>query len=241
VSEVRIYPNGDGLARAAAECFVARAEEATATRGRFVTVLSGGSTPRAAYALLASETFALQVDWQHVHVFWSDERCVPPNHPDSNYRMARETLLDQAPIPPDNIHRMRGELLPQQAAAAYRQELEATLGADGRFDLILLGMGTDGHTASLFPETTALEEQELTTVAVYVDRLQTWRVTLTLPTINAARHALFLVSGAAKAGIVQAVLESPERQFPAQQVRPESGQLVWLLDAPAAGKLEREM
>jgi 6-phosphogluconolactonase len=249
MNEIETYSDADLLALAAAEHFVALAAEAIAARGRFTVALAGGSTPRAAYALLASDEFAARpstplrtgVDWARVHVFWGDERCVPPDHPDSNYRMAREALLDKIPILADNVHRVRGELPPDQAAAIYQAELEAVLSASGRLDLILLGMGTDGHTASLFPGTVALEERELAVVAVYVERLQTWRVTLTLPAINTARQVLFLVTGAGKAETLQAVLEGPKGPYPAQRIRPTSGQLAWLVDTAAAGRLKEQV
>ena len=157
------------MTRAATEHFVAQAAQAIAAHGRFVVALAGGSTPRATYSLLASSEFAAQVDWLRVHVLWGDERCVPPNHRDSNYRLAREALLNRVPIPNANVHRIRGELPPAQAAATYESELETTLGADGRFDLILLGLGTDGHTASLFPGTPALEERTRWVVENYVE------------------------------------------------------------------------
>jgi 6-phosphogluconolactonase len=239
MADVHTYPDATKLARAAAERFVALATEAIAARGQFAVALSGGSTPRATYALLASGEFAARVDWPRVHVFWGDERCVPPGHPDSNYRMAREALLDDIPIPAENVHRIRGELPPDQAALAYQAELEAVLGANGRFDLMLLGMGADGHTASLFPGTTALDERERAVVAVYVERLHAWRVTLTLTTINAARQILFLAIGAAKAETLRAVLEGPAGRLPAQSIRPTAGQLTWMVDAAAASQITR--
>jgi 6-phosphogluconolactonase len=238
MSEFRVYPDGDSLARAAAEHFVTLAAEAIAARGRFVVTLSGGSTPRAAYSLLASDEFAARVDWPRVHVFWGDERCVPPDHHDSNYRMAREAWLDKVPILADNIYRIQGELDPHQAATDYQAELETVLGAAGRFDLILLGMGTDGHIASLFPAATALEERERPAVAVYVEQLQTWRVTLTLPIINAARHVLFLVSGVAKAETLARVRAG--EPLPASLVQPIQGQLTWLVDQNAASDRKNE-
>jgi 6-phosphogluconolactonase len=228
----KIYPDSVELARAAAEHFTTIAENTIITRGQFTVALAGGSTPRATYALLASDEFATRLNWQHVHVFWGDERCVPPDHPDSNHRMAREALLDHVPIPTDNIHRIRGELNPEQATSIYRDDLKTTLGSDGRFDLVLLGMGTDGHMASLFPGTTALEERKRAAVAVYVEKLQSWRVTLTLPTINAARHVLFLVSGSAKATVLAQI--SAGKSLPAGLVRPSHGQLTWLVDKDAA-------
>jgi len=238
------YPDGAGLARAAAEHFVVLAEKAVAARGQFNVALAGGSTPRATYALLADGEFAAKVDWPRVHVFWGDERAgkqhpfVPPDHPDSNYALAREALLDHAPLPAGNVHRIRAELPPPQAAALYQKELEAGLGAAGRFDLILLGMGADGHTASLFPGTLALEEKTRWVVENYVASLDSWRVTLTLPVINAARQVLFLVSGTAKAETLARV-RAGER-LPAALVHPSPGRLTWMVDSAAAGQLERE-
>jgi 6-phosphogluconolactonase len=227
----KVYANAAELARAAAEHFIALAADAIADRGKFTVALAGGSTPRATYALLASDEFAAQVDWQHVHVFWGDERCVSPHHPDSNYRMAREALLDHVPIPADNMHRIQGELNPEQAASIYRNDLKAVLGIDGRFDLVMLGMGDDGHTASLFPGTAALEEREHAVVAVYVEKMQSWRVTLTLPVINASCHVLFLVSGAAKVDALACIYAG--EPLPAALVRPTSGQLTWMMDEDA--------
>ncbi len=231
MSEIVVYPDAARLARAAAEHFVTLAREAIAARGQFVAALSGGSTPRAAYALLATDEFAGGVDWARAHLLWGDERCVPPDHPDSNYRMARQALLDKISILPENIHRMQGELPPDQAAALYQAELETVLGVAGRFDLILLGMGADGHTASLFPGTTALQERERAVAAVYVERLPAWRLTLTLPVLNAARHVLFLVSGAEKAPTLARVHAG--EPLPAGQVRPHQGELTWLVDRAA--------
>ncbi|MDY6874808.1 MAG: 6-phosphogluconolactonase [Chloroflexota bacterium] len=248
MADVQVYPDADSLARVTAECFVTLAAEAIIARGRFVVALSGGSTPRATYALLASREFAPRVDWSCVHVFWGDERCVPPDHPDSNYRLARQVLLDQIPISADNIHRIRGELNPGQAAVAYQAELETVLGADGRvgsrsqpssrgrLDMILLGMGADGHTASLFPGTAPLHEQTRWVVAHYVEKLGAWRVTLTPSAINAARHIVFIVTGGGKAKRLREVLLGPYRPdvLPAQIVRPADGRLRWLVDTAAA-------
>jgi len=236
MAEIRTYPDAASLARAAAEHFVTLATAAIAARGQFVVALSGGSTPRATYTLLASDEFTARVDWPRVYVLWGDERCVPPDHPESNYRMAREVLLDKIPIPAENVHRIRGELPPDQAAMAYQAELEAVLGTGGRFDLILLGMGEDGHAASLFPGTAALHEQTRWVVAHYVDKLSAWRVTLTPVAINAAAHVTFLISGAGKAERLQEVLDGPHQPdvLPAQIVRPTDGRLLWLADAAAA-------
>jgi 6-phosphogluconolactonase len=248
MNEFRVYPDADSLARAAAEHFTNLATEAMAARGRFVVALSGGSTPRTTYALLASDEFAGRVDWPRVHVFWGDERCVPPDHSDSNYRMARETLLDHVPLPTRNVHRLPDEMEPEQAAGEYERTLRSFFAQqprgketrDGkpipRFDLVLLGMGEDGHTASLFPGTAALHEQTRWVVAHYVDKLSAWRVTLTPVAINAAAHVTFLVSGAGKAERLREVLDGQHQPdvLPAQIVRPTDGRLLWLADAAAA-------
>jgi 6-phosphogluconolactonase len=240
--EIIVKPDPSAVARAAAERIVAQASAAIADRGKFSVALAGGSTPGATYALLASDKFAARVDWPRVHVFWGDERCVPPHDPGSNYRMADEALLSNVPIPANNLHRVRGELEPQAAAESYAAELRAFFGAPWpRFDLVLLGMGNDGHTASLFPGSAALQETEQPVVAVtahYQDR-PACRVTLTPRAINGSRQVLFLVSGGAKAGTLQAVLEGPGGRHPAQHIRPRAGQLTWLLDAAAASQLKR--
>jgi len=213
--------------------------------------LAGGSTPRATYALLATEEFAARVDWPRVHVFWGDERCVPPDHPGSNYRMAREALLDHVPLPARNVHPIHGEISPEEAAADYERTLRAFFAwnsggrgsRDGapipRFDLVLLGMGENGHTASLFPSTAALHEQTRWVVAHYVENLEAWRVTLTPIVINAAANVTFIVSGAGKAERLQQVLRGPCRPdlLPAQLIRPTDGRLVWVVDAAAAALL----
>jgi 6-phosphogluconolactonase len=243
MTEIRVFPDGASLAAAAAERFVYLAGKAVAERGRFGVALSGGSTPKATYARLAADENAARVDWPRVHVFWGDERCVPPDHPGSSFRMAREALLDQVPLPEGNLHRVRGELDPEEAAQAYALELGAFFGAEWpSFDLILLGVGSDGHTASLFPGSPALDERRHPVVAVtahYEDR-PAQRVSLTLPAVNAARQVIFLVAGASKAGIVSAVLEGPPGRYPAQLIQPAAGKLAWMMDAPAASQLQGE-
>ncbi len=234
MADVQVYPDANSLARAAAEYFVTLAAEAITARGRFVVALSGGSTPRATYTLLASTEFAPRVDWARVQVFWGDERCVPPDHPESNYALARETLLDHVPLPEGNIHRIRAELDPRRAAALYQEELEAVLGTEGRFDLVLLGIGADGHTASLFPGTLALEEKTRWVVENYVESLSAWRVTLTLPVLNAARQVTFLLSGAPKAETLARV-RAGER-LPAALVHLSLGRLTWMVDRDAVGE-----
>jgi len=197
---------------------------------------------------LATPELMTRVDWRRVLLFWGDERCVPPDDPASNYRMAREALLDHVPIPAGNVHRMRGEMEPGEAAAEYERTLRAfltpaleeTSAVDGvpvsRFDLILLGMGEDGHTASLFPRSSALGERKRMAVATYVDNLQSWRVTLTPVLINAAAQVTFIVSGEHKAEALRQVLSGPHQPdlLPAQAVRPRSGSLLWMVDAAAA-------
>jgi 6-phosphogluconolactonase len=234
------------LMEAAALRIAAACEEAVRARGRFTFVLSGGSTPRKLFALLASDKFVSRIDWTRVQFFWGDERCVPPDDPRSNYRMARESLLDSIRADPSQVHRMRGEDPAERAAAAYESTLHEFFGLDAgspppEFDLILLGMGADGHTASLFPGTAALEERERWVVASRSpDGMP--RLTLTFPVLNAALNVLFLVSGTDKAERVQQVLERgepPTRSdaLPASRVRPRRGQLDWMLDRAAASRL----
>ncbi len=243
MSDVRTCPNVSALARAAAEHFVALAQEAVSAHGRFAVALAGGSTPRAMYTLLATGEFASRVDWTRVHIFWGDERCVPPDHPDSNYRTARKALLDYIPVPPDQVHRIQGEIEPALAADAYERTLQAFFApGQPRFDLILLGLGEDGHTASLFPGTAAIHEPTRWVVGHYVSKLSAWRVTLTPVAINAAANVTFLVSGATKAGRLNQVLTGPYQPdvLPSQIVRPTNGRLSWLVDSAAAALLKLE-
>jgi 6-phosphogluconolactonase len=233
---VATFPDQDTLAEAAAQHIVTLAKEAITTRGRFSIALSGGSTPKQTLSCLASDEFAPMMDWQKVHVFWGDERCVPPDHPDSNSLMAREVMLDRVPIPIDNIHRIQAELNPTDAAHIYETELRAFFQEVPRFDLVLLGMGDDGHTASLFPGTEALIEEDRWVVANYIARLSSWRITLTPIAITAAANITFLVSGAHKAERLHEVLNGPykPRELPSQLVKPLDGRLRWLVDADAA-------
>lgn len=225
---------------------MAVAAAAIAENDRFSVALAGGATPAQFYRRLAMLPYRDQVDWSRVDVYFGDERAVPPDHPDSNYRMACETLLDAVAIPPENIHRMAGELLPPQAARNYRLLLRRNFGLRGRsrprLDLILLGLGADGHTASLFPCSSALDELPRQVVATDAPAYATPaipRITLTLPVLNAAAQVWFLVTGAAKAPAVRAALAdpAPADPSPARRVRPASGALVWWLDAAAAGEL----
>ena len=236
-AEILILPDPEAVAHEAARRFVALSRQAARSRGRFSVALSGGSTPGHLYRLLAGEPYRAQIPWKEVHLFWGDERCVPPGDPGSNYYLAHETLISRVPLPPGNIHRVRGELEPGSAVRAYARELEDYFcGPHARFDLVLLGLGQDGHTASLFPDSPALAETErlvAAATAVYQDR-PAERVTLTLPAINSARQILFLVTGSAKAGVVQSIVESTAQRLPAQRIQPTAGQLAWLLDAAAA-------
>ena len=242
MTKLHVFSTPAALADHAAERFAQLAYAAVSERGRFSVALSGGSTPRALHAHLAAAPLREAVAWDRVHVFWGDERCVPPDHPDSNYRMARETLLDHVPIPATQVHRMPGELPPAEAAAAYEADLRRFFGgADWPgFDLVLLGLGDDGHTASLFPGTPALAETQRWVVANRVEKLATWRITLTAPAINQAGQVMFLVAGAGKAERLREVLRGPHRPdaLPAQLVQPVSGQADWFVDLAAASGLE---
>jgi 6-phosphogluconolactonase len=233
---VQLHETPEGLAEAAARAFVESAAEAIAERGRFAVALAGGSTPKATYEVLARD-HSQDVDWPNVHVFFGDERPVPPDHGDSNYRMAREALLDHAPV--GSVHRMRGELPPDEAAASYERDLEQFF--EGEFpvlDLVMLGIGPDGHTASLFPETAALGVTDRLVIANPVPKLDTTRLTLTVPVLNAAREVCFLVAGAGKAEALAEIMEgeADPRQYPAKLVRPPGGP-TWMVDRAAAGAL----
>jgi 6-phosphogluconolactonase len=230
-ADLEVLPSAAALAEAAAGHFVAAAGDAIDSHGQFVVALSGGSTPRDTYRRLGTDALM----WSRVQVLWGDERCVPPDHAESNYRMAHETLLERVPVPAANVHRIHGEDDPATAAAAY----EATLRALARIDLVLLGLGVDGHTASLFPGSAAIQEQTRWVMAAYAPAASMWRVTLTPAVINAAAEVLFLVSGGAKAGILRRVLEGPRRlqELPAQAIVPSNGRLRWCVDTAAAAEL----
>jgi 6-phosphogluconolactonase len=234
---VEVYDNPEELALAAAREFAAKATEAIDGRGRFAVVLAGGSTPKATYDVLARD-YTDTIGWKDVHVFFGDERGVPPDNDDSNYKMARESLLDHVPV--GSVHRMRGELPPDEAAEGYERDLRGFFGPVDlpEFDLILLGTGPDGHTASLFPETSALEVHDRWVVANPVLKLETTRITLTVPAINAARDVYFLVAGEGKAAPVAEILQGdPDpRQYPASLIQPENGP-TWMLDRAAASGL----
>jgi 6-phosphogluconolactonase len=234
---VKIFDNSDELARAAAEYFVVRCGEAILQRGLFTVALSGGSTPKVLFELLAdpNEPFRDQLSWSRVHFFWSDERHVPPDHPESNYRMANEALLSRVPVIKSNVHRVPSENPnAAEAAAEYEQILIKTTSQSlPQLDLILLGLGSDGHTASIFPGSEVLHETKRLVAAPWVEKLQTYRITMTLPLLNNAASVVFLVSGSEKAKIVKEVLGGPE-MYPAQAIKPAHGELLWLLDNDAA-------
>jgi len=250
VSTIEVLPTTAALMHAAARQFVVSAATVARTSGRFVVALSGGSTPKRLYALLATKAYATQVDWPLVQLFWGDERCVPPDDPDSNYRMVSETLLDRVPLPAQNVHRIRGEDDPDAAAVGYEQELRQTFStpegaarhAPGAcFDLILLGMGGNGHTASLFPGMAALHEPRRWVMAQRIPGVSTWRITLTPVVINAATSVIFVVAGGEKAAMLRRVIEGPYRPdaLPAQVIAPRQGRLGWLVDAEAASLLQK--
>ena len=275
---IQSFPTPEALADAVARHVVERAKAAISATGRFTIALSGGSTPRAAYTRLASDDLARQVEWSLIHVLWGDERCVPPDDPRSNYRMAKEALLDRVPIPPNQVYRIRGEDEPQEAADDYEDELRSLLGrpperaghserseepleshartrrdpslalrmtpssaAPGVTgpDLVLLGLGEDGHTASLFPGQPAVHEAEYWVMAVPAPTGDMWRITLTPAVLNLASNVTFVVSSASKSLRLAQVLEGPFNPdlLPAQAIRPRQGRLIWMVDEAAAARL----
>ena len=241
--EVRRLTTPQDLFQAAAEEVIRAATDAVAQRGRFTIALSGGSTPRNLYTLIAANA-STTLPWNQMFFFWGDERHVPPDSPDSNYRMAKESLLSKVPIPPANIFPVPAENPDAaQVAEAYEQTLRKFFavapGEFPRFDLILLGMGPDGHTASLFPETAALQEKSRLVVANWVEKLGGSRITFTLPLLNSARCVAFLVSGTDKAAALHEVLEgnAPADKYPSRLVQPSDGKLIWFVDRAAASEL----
>jgi 6-phosphogluconolactonase len=268
---IQTFPTSEALADAVARHIVACAAEAIAANGRFTLALSGGSTPQAAYRRLAKTRLMRAGFWRLSHILWGDERCVPPDDPRSNYRMAREALLDSVPIPAEQIHRIKGEIDPERAAAEYEQTLRSLLtchpersegSARGRagdssdpslalrmtpaalrmtasLDLVLLGLGEDGHTASLFPGQPAVRETERWVLAVPAPTGDMWRVTLTPAILNQAKHVTFVVSGASKSQPLAQVIRGPfdPDLLPAQAIRPHEGRLTWMVDEAAAARL----
>jgi len=241
--EIRTLNTPQELFGAAAELVASAANEAVGERGRFSIALSGGSTPKSLYTLLATNA-RTSLPWDRMFFFFGDERHVPPTDPESNYRMADEAMLSKVPVAQTNVFRVEAENPDAAAAAqAYEQTLRKFFALEAgqlpAFDLILLGMGPDGHTASLFPGTEGLNEKTKLVVANWVEKLKTHRISLTLPVLNAARCVAFLVSGTDKAPVLKSVLEGnvPGEQYPAKLVRPAQGKLIWLLDRAAASGL----
>jgi len=245
--EIEVFDALPQLSLRAASLFGQFAEEAVASSGRFAVVLSGGTTPERLYQVLAGRPeFRNRLPWDRTHFFWGDERHVPPDHPDSNFRLANQALLSKLKLPPGNVHRIRAEVSDAtEAARAYEGELrgffDLPVGQVPRFDLVLLGMGADGHTASLFPGTAAIHERSRLVIAYLVPKLGSYRITLTPPVLQNAAHALVLVSGPGKADAVAEVLEGPldPDRLPAQLLRSARGSVIWLLDRAAAAKLRR--
>ena len=243
---IRRFPDAEAVSRAAAQELVELARAAIADRGRFCVALSGGSTPRRMYEILSESPRWAQLDWRRVEFFWGDERSVPPEHPDSNYGVAAAVLLDKLGVSAERVHRIRGELSnPEQAAALYQDELAQVFAtpAEGLppvFDLILLGMGPDGHTASLFPYSPALTERRRWVVGYTVARLGKPRITMTFPLLNRALEIRLLVTGADKASVLREALAGPRdpERLPVQAVVPEAGRLVWFVDRAAADGLQ---
>jgi 6-phosphogluconolactonase len=245
VSDLLVVADQAALAQEAAKRVVAIAEEAVARCGRFTVALAGGSTPKRLYSLLTAEPYCTRLPWRKIHLFWGDERAVPPEHQDSNFGMARATLLSRVPIPANQVYRMQAEWADLDAAASeYEAEIAKVFeirptDEPPMFDLILLGLGPDGHTASLFPHSHALQEITRWVAPNYIPELKANRLTLTTRILNRAATVLFLVSGGEKAAVLQAVLEGPPdpERLPAQLIRPVAGRLVWLVDQAAASRL----
>lgn len=234
-----------GFVKHGAQLVLEAAAAAYRDHGRFIFCLTGGSTPKKLYELLAEPYYKERIDWANTIVLFGDERCVPPTDDQSNYKMAKDALLSKVPLPEKNIFRMAGEMTPpSEGAKAYEQSLKALFkGYFPKIDLLLLGVGDDGHIASLFPNTEALKETEKWVVANRVEKLSSNRITLTLPVINNARRVLFLVSGEAKAGVIKEILRSdlPKTRFPAQLVATYEGEVTWLLDKAAMSKCPDEL
>jgi 6-phosphogluconolactonase len=240
-----VEPGPDALARRAAQYFVEMASEAVAAQGRVRIAISGGTTPKSVFELLAdpAQPWRNRMPWDRLDLYWVDERSVPPGDPASNYRMTREALLDHVPLRPEQIHRIEGELEPDAAAALYESELRSSFRLEGvespRFDLVALGLGEDGHTASLFPHTEAIHATNRLVTANRVPQLDAWRITLTWPVINFARSVFFLVAGQGKSAILKEILTGPRdpERLPSQLIWPSSGILTFILDKSAASLL----
>jgi 6-phosphogluconolactonase len=241
----KVWETPEEMAFAAAQLFASSIEKAVKTRGIARLAISGGSTPKAMFKLLAdpAQPFLMTIPWDKLHLYWVDERCVGPDDPESNYGVARDLLLTKVPIPESNVYRMEGELDPEEAASRYESVLRNSMKLEGAespaFDLVALGMGPDGHTASLFPHTEGLDEIGRLVIANHVAQKDTWRITLTWPVINQATEVAFELDGAGKADILAEVLTGPRdiERLPSQLIRPSNGKLLFLLDQAAAAKL----
>lgn len=238
-TEIRVFADREAMSIAAAEHIVSLSRTAKASR-RFALALSGGSTPGRLYSLLGSPPYRDSIDWASLHLFWADERCVSPDHPESNYKLVRDTLLSKVALPGGNIHRIIGEAGPERAARDYEETIRAFFGPAlfPIFDLILLGAGEDGHTASLFPGSPALRERSRIATAVVLEPPKPSRVSLTIPVFNHASQILFLAAGRAKAVVVHGILEDGNpKQYPAGMVQPDRGRVTWMIDREAASLL----
>lgn len=236
---ILVCENDEIVAQEAADRFVCAAVTSVAERGEFFAAIPGGWSPRGMFGLLAENDRAHLVPWSRVHIFFTDERCVPPDSKDSNYRLAHDMLLSKVPIPDENVHRFLAELSPEEAAAHYADDLRKRVGAPPVLDLIVLGMGKDGHTASLFPNSEALNEDREPAIAHYVPKLDAHRLTLTLAVINNARSIVILAMGYEKADVLHQVLQgdTPPSTHPVKAVKPAHGRLLWLVSRDAASKL----
>jgi 6-phosphogluconolactonase len=237
--EIKVLPDASAIAREAAERIIQLSEDAIEARGRFSIALAGGSTPKTLYTLLASPEFVTRLDWPAIDLFFGDERCVPPDHKDSNYRMAYETLISEVPIPLDNVYRMRGEADAEEAAKEYGLMLKDRFG-DGGMDLVLLGMGDDGHTLSIFPNTVATTETHHRVIGYFAENSSTgksWRITMTAPFVNKSRDVIVMLAGKSKAQRLKEVIEGPRdpQRLPIQLIQPIDGKMAWLVDTGAAG------
>jgi len=234
-AEQRIMADAASLIAAATEQFISVARSAIAKRGVFYVALAGGSTPKGLYQMLATSPYSSQIDWARVQLFFGDERCVLPSHDDSNFKMASEAMIDALPIPEANVHRMPTELGDAEEIAKRYAETMAEVMDDQPFDLVLLGLGPDGHIASLFPDTPALDVTTSLTTPLYVEKFASWRVTMTYPVINAARQVIVFIAGEAKAAIVNDITQNVVVGLPVQRLDPK-GDYYWYMDAAAAGQ-----
>jgi 6-phosphogluconolactonase len=241
--EIIVCQNQEDIFKRAADLFVKLANERIDSQGRFSVALSGGSTPRGMFALLASDDYRSRVDWSKVHLFWGDERSVAPDHKDSNYRMANEAMISKVPVPPENVNRMQAEESDIDAAAAkyetlLKQHFNLKEGQWPQFDLLLLGMGDDGHTASLFPGTKALAEKDRIVVSNWVEKFNTNRMTMTAPAINNSRVILFMAAGEGKRGPLKEVLSGKRNTdlYPSQLIEATDGKVIWMVDEAAVGE-----